>query len=126
MLTITRLAVVQTPVQRYGRGSMGSDVQDSAISSVGAFGLSDDPEDTFITNIGDPFGVFGVGAADDIQEEGERARARVRNLMRATEAMRQQVLTKIQERDLEASKAGALARRESRRATGRSSTILSR
>ena len=74
----------------------------------------------------DPLDIFGFQKAKGIEEAGAASQARNRGFMRRAEAMRQDILTHIQDRDLQASKAAANARRESRLRTGRSSTILSR
>lgn len=72
----------------------------------------------------DPLDLFGTGAAGDIEEAGAAAQERVRELMRSAETMRQSVLSQIQERDLEASRAAANIQRESLLRKGRTSTIL--
>jgi len=79
-----------------------------------------------IDSVLDPFDIFGFQKEGDIQAAGEASRLRIGEFMRSAEAMRQDVLTRIQDRDLQASKAAANARREARLRTGRASTILSR
>jgi len=74
----------------------------------------------------DPLDLFGQRGASDIADEGAAARERISSLMRTANTMRQDVLARIQERDLRASRRAAKARIETRRRTGRASTILSR
>ena len=79
-----------------------------------------------IDSVLDPLDIFGVQKSKGIEAAGVAARSRITGFMRAAEAMRQDVLTRMQDRDLQASKAAANARREARLRTGRASTILSR
>ncbi len=72
----------------------------------------------------DPLDLFGLGAAGEIEAEGEAARTRVKELMSAAEIMRKSVLERIQERDLQASRTTANIRREALLRRGRASTIL--
>jgi hypothetical protein len=117
---------------------MGSDIKNLApdvlekakfTGDLGAQVLSKAGDEGGIEGVGqvlDPLDIFGQAGEREVEEAGAEARTRIVNMLRSANRMRKQVLARINERELTASRAAAGRRIEDRRRAGRASTILTR